>query len=115
MSAAVLTPSAAAPGNGVLRSAALLVRTLAALGLAAAITFTLFMLMQALIASDAPPRAEAEELPDFTIAYIPPDETVRPPRTPPEVEPIEAPPPAPVSPVDTQPQPVETASRPRRR
>lgn len=108
MTTAVLTPSApSGAASGLVRTMGAGVRLVAALGLAGAITFSLFMVMQALIASESAPAAEVEETPTITISFDIPD--FDPPRGP-RVNPVErvAPPPArPRIVVDAQPLPVE--------
>ena len=109
MSAASVTP-AAAPRSGSerLRTLVSVFRMAAALGLAGAVTFTLFMLMQALIASDTPPAQDAPEPVSVTIRFDPPEmDTPRGPRTF-DVVSVQAPPPAPRLVSEASARPVET-------
>jgi protein TonB len=100
-SKAQLTPSAAS------RTLGAGLRLIAALGLAGAITFSLFMVMQALIATEYAPEAEIEASEVILSFHVPELEpTIRPPR-PDRVEPIQAPPPRPVIATDREAQPVE--------
>ena len=108
MSAAVLTPATPSVASGLSRALAGGLRLVAALGLAGAITFTLFMVMQALIASDAPPPAEAAEPPVITLSFdIPDHEPPREPRNPRLDAPVAPPPAAHRIITEAQPRPVE--------
>ena len=107
MSAAILSSSAPSSAASFTRAAGTLVRALAALGIAAAVTFALFSVMQALIATDEAPPAPVPAQPDITIRFQPPEiETVRPSREF-TVEPVAPPPERRRLVVDVQPRPVE--------
>jgi TonB family protein len=108
MTTASLTPSAAShAAETVNRAIGAGLRLAAALGLAGAITFSLFMMMQALIGSDAPPAQPAGDEPlEVVIAFHPPEfDPPRGPRPNP-VERIAPPPAAPVIDTDVERQPI---------
>ncbi|MCR9128648.1 MAG: energy transducer TonB [Alphaproteobacteria bacterium] len=99
-------PSGAA--SGLARTLGAGLRLVAALGLAGAITFSLFMVMQALIASDSAPAAEVDEAPTITISFeVPERDAVRDQRRP-TLDPVVAPPPRPVITTEREARPVET-------
>lgn len=109
MSASAFTSYApAGPATGVIRATGAGLRLVAAAGLAGVITFSLFMVMQALIAFDAQPE-EAVETPAITISFDVPElePTGRQPRID-HVDPILAPPPRPVITTEREALPIET-------
>jgi protein TonB len=108
MTTAVLTPSApSGAAAGLPRTIGAGLRLVAALGLAGAITFSLFMVMQALIASDAAPAAEVEETPTITISFDVPDrDPVRDQRRP-TLDPVVAPPPRPTITTEREARPLD--------
>ena len=107
MSAAILSPSAPSNAASFTRAAGTVVRTLAALGIAAAVTFALFSVMQVLIATDEAPPAAVPDRPVITISFEPPElDGDRDPRIF-AVEPVAPPPDRRRLVVDVQPRPVE--------
>lgn len=108
MSATVLTPSVAPGPSGASRAVAGGLRLLVALSLAGAITVALFMVMEVLIRSDAPPPAEVIEPRSVTISFTPPEfDPPRGPRNPNLDAPIAPPPAAPRIVAEAQSQPME--------
>ncbi len=109
MTTAVFTPSAPSGAvSGLVRTLSTGLRLVAALGLAGAITFSLFMVMQALIASNSSPATEVDERPTITISFEVPDrDAVRDQRRP-TLDPVVAPPPRPVIATEREARPVET-------
>lgn len=106
---AVLTPPAAPESSAFSRALGSAVRVVAASGLAGVITVCLFGLMQALIASDAPPPTDGAEPPVVTISFDVPDREPPPrgPRDPRLDAPIAPPPSAPRITAAAQARPAE--------
>ena len=107
MAAAVVTPPAAPGSSALSRSLGAGLRAVAASGLAGAITFTLFMVMQALIASDAPPPTDGAEPPAITLSFDVPDRDTSRDQRAFDVEPVTPPPPAPRIDTGGEARPVE--------
>lgn len=107
MPSASFAQTSPGPAFSLMRAMGTLLRSVAALGLAGAATFFLFALMQALIAMDDIPIAQAAEPVEVTINFKPEErETVRPPRGF-NVEPVDPPPARPTVTVESQPRPSE--------